>query len=188
MAARKKEREQAAMNKLFEQHSYVGGRLPDILDPATPPDTPQAPKVVPIWDPPSDDVEEERPKRGARSEKTTGLQIVITQIQRNGFPHPLKQGNFLMLPKVFKALLSLEQMSVIQVVYEILDRTIGWADKKGEHGRREWARLSHHDFEMSCGMSKAQVKRGLKGALQKGYIIRRGKLDSFEYCIRWAEE
>jgi hypothetical protein len=192
MPLSKSEREQAAMNKLFEQRSYVGGRLPDILQP-TPPIEEVAP---PIWEvkPEAKPIEEAsaeseeyiRPKRKARSEKATGLHIILTQIQRDGFPHPMNQGSFLMLPKVFKTLLSLEPVSVIQVVYEIFDQTIGWVDGQGLHGRKEWARLPLRHFELSCGMTAAQVKRGLKRALQKGYILRRKRLDSFEYGIRWA--
>ena len=197
MAAKKSSsRDQAAMQKLFEQRSYVGGRLPEILDPAPPPEIQQAVQLVPAWeqvspnfeDKKSEDFEVVRPKRKARSEKATGLQIILNAIQRDGFPHPIVQGNFLMLPKVFKALLSLEPVSVIQVVYEIFDQTIGWTDDRGEHGRRQWARLPLRHFEMACGMNPAQVKRGLKRALQNGYILRRNKLDSFEYGIRWAEK
>jgi len=184
-------RDQAAMQKLFEQRAYVGGRLPEILDP-TPPEPPSPPEsppqIAPVWEPPIPDQDGERPKRKARNEKATGLHIILHAIQRDGFPHPLEQGSFLMLPKVFKALLSLEPVAVIQVVYEIFDQTIGWTDSRNEHGRREWARLSLKHFEMACGMNPAQVKRGIKRALQNGYILRRPRLDSFEYGIRWADK
>jgi len=188
MPVSKSERDQAQMNKLFEQRAYVGGRLPEILDPVPPPAIEKAPQFVPVWEPTSPETDEHiRPKRKARSEKATGLHIILTQIQRDGFPHPMNQGSFLMLPKVFKALLSLEPVSVIQVVYEIFDQTIGWIDERGQHGRKEWARLPLRHFELSCGMTSAQVKRGLKRALQNGYILRRNRLDSFEYGIRWAD-
>src|SRR5712691_6851880 len=103
-------RDQEAMQKLFEQRSYVGGRLPQILDPAPPPPAPindnaQPIQIIPTWEPIPRGVEDERPKRKARSEKASGLQIILHSIQRDGFPHPLTQGGFLMLPKVFKALL-----------------------------------------------------------------------------------
>ncbi len=202
-AKRNSSREQAAMQKLFEQRSYVGGRLPEILDPAPPPsalsnDNTQPSQIVPIWETTSREAqnvnftqsinltEDVRPKRKARSDKVTGLHIILNAIQRDGFPHPMIQGSFLMLPKVFKALLSLEPVAVIQVVYEIFDQTIGWTDDRGEYGRREWARLPLRHFEIACGMTSTQVKRGLKRALQKGYILRRPRLDSFEYGIRWA--
>lgn len=188
-AKRNAEREQAAMQKLFENRSYMGGRLPDILNPP-PPDAP-APtpqQLVPTWEPDIPAPDGERPKRKARNEKATGLHIILHAIQRDGFPHPLEQGSFLMLPKVFKALLSLEPVAVIQVVYEIFEQTIGWTDQRGEHGRREWARLSLKHFELACGMNPAQVKRGIKRALQNGYVLRRPRLDSFEYGIRWADK
>jgi hypothetical protein len=184
---RNAEREQEALQKLFEQRSYIGGRLPEILDP-TPPDAPkELPSIVPTWEPVIPPEDGERPKRKARSEKVTGLHVILHSIQRDGFPHPVEQGSFLMLPKVFKALLALEPVAVIQVVYEIFEQTIGWTDSRSDHGRREWARLSMRHFELSCGMTSAQVKRGLKRALQNGYIIRRPRLDSFEYRIRWSE-
>jgi hypothetical protein len=36
-------------------------------------------------------------------------------------------------------------------------------------------------------MTTKQVTRGLKRAIQQGYILRRPRLDSFEYAIRWAD-
>jgi hypothetical protein len=36
-------------------------------------------------------------------------------------------------------------------------------------------------------MDNMQVLRGLKRAMQRGYILRRPRLDSFEYAIRWAD-
>ena len=101
---RNAEREQEALQKLFEQRSYIGGRLPEILDP-TPPDAPkELPSIVPTWDPVIPPEDGERPKRKARSEKVTGLHVILHSIQRDGFPHPVEQGSFLMLPKVFKAI------------------------------------------------------------------------------------
>jgi len=40
---------------------------------------------------------------------------------------------------------------------------------------------------MSCGMTLSQVQRGLKAALNRGYIVRRSRLGSYEYSIRWRE-
>ena len=188
MAAKRNTRDEAAMQKLFEQRSYVGGRLPEILDPTTAPEIEQAVQLVPVWEPALREVDDARPKRKARSEKVTGLQIILNAVQRDGFPHPMNQGNFLMLPKVFKALLSLEPVAVIQGVYEMCEHTIGWNDPQGEHGRREWARLPLRHFELACGMSEKQVLRGLKRALQQGYILRRPCFDSYEYGIRWADK
>ena len=92
-----------------------------------------------------------------------------------------------MLPHEFKALLALESLAVVQIVYEVFERTIGWEDKAEPRGRREWARLSIRYFQMSCGMTLSQVQRGLKGALNRGYIIRRSRLGSYEYSIRWRK-
>ena len=92
-----------------------------------------------------------------------------------------------MLPHEFKALLALEPLAVVQVVYEVFERTIGWEDKSEARGRREWARLSIKYFQMSCGMTLSQVQRGLKGALNRGYIVRRSRLGAYEYSIRWRE-
>jgi len=131
-------------------------------------------------------LEGDRRGRGKRSDKVTGLHIVLQQIQRDGFPHPAT-GGFVMVPRVIKALLCLEPLAVIQVVFEIFEQTVGWEDKKGLHGRREWARLSLRHFELACGMDNMQVLRGLKRAIQRGYILRRPRLDSFEYAIRWAD-
>ena len=116
----------------------------------------------------------------------TGLHVVLQQIQRDGFPHPAT-GGFVMVPRVIKALLCLEPLAVIQVVFEIFEQTVGWEDKKGLHGRREWARLPLRHFELACGMDNMQVLRGLKRAMQRGDILRRPRLDSFEYAIRWAD-
>src|SRR2546421_1449356 len=65
--------------------------------------------------------------------------------------------------------------------------TIGWEDKTAPRERRQWVRLSIRYFQMSCGMTLSQVQRGLKGALNRGYIIRRSRLGSYEYSIRWRE-
>jgi len=78
-------------------------------------------------------------------------------------------------------------LAVVQVVYEVFERTIGWEDKAVARGRREWARLSIRYFQMSCGMTLSQVQRGLKGALNRGYIVRRSRLGVYEYSIRWRE-
>jgi hypothetical protein len=193
MPPKKNERDQAAMNKLFEQRSYMGGRLPEILGPVPPPAIQNAPKLVPVWEQPPEeqepsDEDEPRKKRGPKSEKKTGLQVVLQQIRRDGFQHPVDHGNFLMLPKGYKALLSLETQAVAQIVLEIFERTIGWVDKSGKLGRREWARISVRDFELACGITEKQAKAGIKKALQQGYILRRPKLGSFEFSIRWAEK
>ena len=195
MKRKKRVDDAAAFEKLMWERQYLGGRFPEPEEP-TPLDAP-APaqdKVVPEAPPEAEASEGDmldlpetgRHGRGARADKVTGLHIVLHQIQRDGFPHPAT-GGYVMVPRVIKALLSLEPVAVIQVVFEICEQTVGWVDPHGKHGRREWARLSLRHFELACGMTAHQVLRGLKRALQQGYILRRPRLDSFEYAIRWAE-
>ena len=194
------DREKTAIRRLFEEKRHIGGRLPTITEAPeeeSPPENPQeellqSPLMLPA-SPQATDFEDLTPeeiqtrKKGKRSEKTTGLQIVLNAVRLNGFPHPRERQGFLMLPHEFKALLALEPLAVVQVVYEVFERTIGWEDKSEARGRREWARLSIKYFQMSCGMTLSQVQRGLKGALNRGYIIRRSRLGAYEYSIRWRE-
>jgi hypothetical protein len=189
-------REKTAIRRLFEEKRHIGGRLPHITEITEEDHQPQEAPSIPIAPPPSPqetdftDItpEEFSPrKKGKRSDKATGLQVVLNAVRRDGFPHPRDRQGFLMLPHEFKALLALEPLAVVQIVYEVFERTIGWEDKAEPRGRREWARLSIRYFQMSCGMTLSQVQRGLKGALNRGYIIRRSRLGSYEYSIRWRE-
>ena len=187
----REQREQAAMQKLFEQRSHIGGRLPKILDPSPPAPEPSLPSApVPTQVPPTgQDAELETPRRGRgpRMEKKTGLHVVLQSIKVNGFPHPA-HGGFIMVPRVMNALLSLERVAVIQVVFEICAQTVGWEDKHGKYGRREWVRLSIRHFEIACGMKASQVVDALRRAVQQGYIRRRPRAGGNEYAIRWAED
>jgi hypothetical protein len=189
-------REKTAIRRLFEEKRHIGGRLPHITDvpeeEKQPEEVPRLP-IAPYPAPQVADFEDITPedfsprKKGKRSDKATGLQVVLNAVRRDGFPHPRERQGFLMLPHEFKALLALEPLAVVQIVYEVFERTIGWEDKTEPRGRREWARLSIRYFQMSCGMTLSQVQRGLKGALNRGYIIRRSRLGSYEYSIRWRE-
>jgi hypothetical protein len=194
------QREKTAIRRLFEEKRHIGGRLPSITEvpeEATQPVHQQAELPgLPIAPPPApgmidfdDLMPEDFPirKKGKRSEKSTGLQVILNAVRRDGFPHPRERQGFLMLPHEFKALLALESLAVVQVVYEIFERTIGWEDRAEPRGRREWARLSIRYFQLSCGMTLSQVQRGLKGALNRGYIVRRSRLGAYEYSIRWRE-
>src|SRR5919109_3060153 len=189
-------REKTAIRRLFEEKRHIGGRLPHIPEVAEEeqqPDEVSSLPVAPYPSPPPAAFEDITPedftprKKGKRSDKATGLQLVLNAVRRDGFPHPRERQGFLMLPHEFKALVALEPLTVVQVVYEVFERTIGWEDKTEPRGRREWARLSIRYFQMSCGMTLSQVQRGLKGALNRGYIIRRSRLGSYEYSIRWRE-
>ena len=195
MRRKKRTDDAAAFEKLMWERQYLGGRFPEpseepSADAQAPPEqlsTQEAPHVTEPTEGDSQDLlEGDRRGRGKRSDKVTGLHVVLQQIQRDGFPHPAT-GGFVMVPRVIKALLCLEPLAVIQVVFEIFEQTVGWEDKKGLHGRREWARLPLRHFELACGMDNMQVLRGLKRAMQRGYILRRPRLDSFEYAIRWAD-
>jgi len=189
-------REKTAIRRLFEEKRHIGGRLPHITEVAeeeqSPDEVPRLP-VAPLPSPHQAEFDDIAPedftprKKGKRSDKATGLQLVLNAVRRDGFPHPHERQGFLMLPHEFKALLALEPLAVVQVVYEVFERTIGWEDKTEPRGRREWARLSLRYFQLSCGMTLSQVQRGLKGALNRGYIIRRSRLGSYEYSIRWRE-
>lgn len=88
-----------------------------------------------------------------------------------------------------KMLLTLEPVAVVQVVHEILGLTLGQDDIHSSTGRREWCKLSLRDLEESRSMGRAQVQRGIKGALEGGYILRRAlKSGGYEYAIRWRDE
>lgn len=195
MRRKKRTDDAAAFEKLMWERQYLGGRFPEPSEEASSevqalPEQPSTQEAPQGPEPPEGDsqdlLEGDRRGRGKRSDKVTGLHIVLQQIQRDGFPHPAT-GGFVMVPRVIKALLCLEPLAVIQVVFEIFEQTVGWEDKKGLHGRREWARLPLRHFELACGMDNMQVLRGLKRAMQRGYILRRPRLDSFEYAIRWAD-
>ncbi len=165
--ATKKEKDarlaQEAFNSVFEG-ARVEGRVPDLKLPQKPPPS----------SPPPD----------TQSARKTGLYLLLPH---GGFTHP-ENGHFLMMPKEFKAILSLEKKAVAQVVYEIIDQTIGWEDPEGRGGRREWAKLSLRHFIIACGMSMSQVQRGLKAALNNGYIIRRPAQGEYDYSIKWRDQ
>lgn len=114
------------------------------------------------------------------------FEMVCETVRLNGFTHP-EQGQFIMLPREFEALLALEKKAVVQVVFLILRETIGWMDEDGRYQRREWVQLGQRHFEVTCG-SKSQGFYGVKTAIQKGYILRRPCKNSFEYSIRWKGE
>jgi hypothetical protein len=128
-----------------------------------------------------------RRKKGARHEKVSGLHIKLEQIKQHGFDHPVSSRHFLMVPPDdFLALLALEPLSVIQVVFLILRETVGWESPDGLHGRREWICISAQDFERRGVAGRAQARRGLKRAEEQGYIRKRVVGNGYEYAIRWA--
>src|SRR5215510_10269477 len=77
------------------------------------------------------------PQEGERSEgigaaqSSSSLNVRVTHpvfemvreaVRRDGFTHP-EQGQFIMLPREFEALLALENKAVVQVVFLILRET-----------------------------------------------------------------
>ena len=188
MAESRSQKDQAALNKLFEQRSYVGGKLPNILEPTQPPQAP----APPVWEPKPEDPAQPQPVPPP-SERPTGLQLVLHQVQVRGFTHPSK-GGWLQLPPEFDAILALERKSVAQVVLEVMRRTVGFVDPdgepddKGRPARVEWATLTHKHFQLAMGASPTQVNTGIKIALDRQYIERRyvGR-GRWEYRVRWEE-
>jgi hypothetical protein len=130
-----------------------------------------------------------KPKRRrepeADTETTSPIAHTLYSLQTFGFTHP-SQGNFLMIPKEFEAILLLETKAVAAVVWEIAQQTIGWADGREPGSRREWAPLTKRHFERAKKLSGAQAQRGITRALDRGYIERQ-KLGArrYEYRLRW---
>jgi len=87
------------------------------------------------------------------------FEMVRAALRRDGFTHP-EQGQFIMLPREFEALLALENKAVVQVVFLILRETIGWTDEDGRHKRREWVQLGR-------SILRLPVDRNLKDSMGK---------------------
>jgi len=122
-----------------------------------------------------------------RQPRKSGLYTILQAAQQHGITHPTV-GGFLQLPREFDAILALEQKAVAQVVLEVLRQTIGTPefDKHGHAQRREWATISQEHFARAGLMTKKAAWRGIKEALDKGYIKRRKVgAQRFEYTIRW---
>jgi hypothetical protein len=118
----------------------------------------------------------------------SGLHVRLEYIKYHGFEHPAASKSFLMIPPDdFLALLSLEPLAVIQVVFVIWRETVGWEDPTGLYGRREWVGISPQDFERRGIAGRAQARRGLKRAEEQGYIRRRTSGSGFEYAVRWRK-
>jgi hypothetical protein len=134
-----------------------------------------------------------RPQRRAepvprpRPERKSGLYAVLHAARQHGFT-PSKEGFWVMLPKEFDAILALEHKAVAQVVLEILRQTIGTVvyTQDGSTTRKEWATISYRHFARAGLMASKAAQRGIKEALDKGYIERR-KVGArrYEYRLRW---
>ena len=118
-----------------------------------------------------------------RPPRKSGLYALLHAAQQHGITHP-RDGFWTMLPKEFDAILALEHKSIAQVVLEVLRKTIGRVSD-GQEGRREWAGISQRDFARAGLMTSKAAQRGINGALDKGYILRRRVgAQRFEYAIR----
>jgi hypothetical protein len=119
-----------------------------------------------------------------RPARKSGLYTVLHAAQQFGFTHP-RDGFWTMLPKEFQAILALESKDISQVVLEILMQTIGKVGD-GADGRREWVALSYRHFARIGLMTSKAAQRGIKSALDKGYILRRNVgARRYEYALRW---
>jgi hypothetical protein len=112
------------------------------------------------------------------------------ELPLEGFTHP-RDGQASKIAQEFKAVLARESKAVAQVVYEVIDQTVGWNAVSGYEGQQEWVPLSLQHFVHACEMSISQVQKGVKTALSHGYIIRRplrSPSEGYEYAIRWRTE
>jgi hypothetical protein len=122
-----------------------------------------------------------------RPARKSGLYAVLHAAQQHGFTHP-REGFWTMLPKEFDAVLALEPKPIAQVVLEVLRQTIGTPvyGQDGHSTRQEWAAISKRHFARAGLMDYKSAQRGITGALDKGYILRRRVgAQRFEYAIRW---
>jgi len=144
------------------------GRVPRILKEPLPPHTTAVPPPI-------------RSRRAVRP---------TLELPLEGFTHP-RDGQASNIAQEFKAVLARESKAVAQVVYEVIDQTVGWNAVSGYEGQREWAPLSLQHFVHACEMSISQVQKGVKTALSHEYIIRRplrSPSEGYEYAIRWRTE
>ena len=109
--------------------------------------------------------------------------LTLPRLQQHGFTHP-QNGYWLMMPQDFAVLVAYETKAVVQVVLEVLQRTIG-AVGDGPGGRKLWAELSTWECAKTGLMSHSAAQRGLKDAVERGYILRRSCEGHYEYALKW---
>jgi hypothetical protein len=125
------------------------------------------------------------PVGGDAPQSYSPIDLTLHSIQAFGFTHP-NHGHYLMAPKEFQAILARETNAVAQVIWEIMQQTIGWDTGRETGGRREWAPLSVRHFERARILSRSQAEKGFKQALEKHYIERRKRgANRYEYRLRW---
>src|SRR5439155_26026678 len=100
------------------------------------------------------------------------IEHTLYSVQQFGFTHP-STGRFLMAPKEFQAILALETKAVADVIWELMQQTIGWTDGRESEGGRAWARLSVRHFEREKIAPRSQAEAGIKRALAMGHIEHR---------------
>jgi hypothetical protein len=110
--------------------------------------------------------------------------LTLPRIQERGLTHP-QNGGWLMLPPEFDAIFAYEIKAVVQVVLVIIRKTIGVVGD-GPYDRGLWMKLSVRKIAAEGHMHPAFAQRGLKLALEKGYLKRRlTPTKRWEYSIRW---
>src|SRR6266478_3289220 len=109
--------------------------------------------------------------------------LTLPDIQKHGFTHPAN-GYFLMLPREYDVVAALESKAVDVVILAMLRRTVGVVGQ-GPRDRGEWVNLSIHALADATLLPFSQAQKGLKDALEKGYVQRRKAGRSWEYSVRW---
>jgi len=110
--------------------------------------------------------------------------ITVPRLAPQTFVHP-DDGHWLKLPEGFERLLFQAPVSVTQVVYLVLKRTM---QATGSLPPRDpyYVKLSYAYFMRGGRMSSKSVERGLQEAVARGYLLRRrvGK-QQWEYAVQW---
>lgn len=112
--------------------------------------------------------------------------ITVPRLASQTFVHP-EDGHWLKEPEGFERMLFQAPLSVTQVVYLVLKRTM---QATGSFPPREpyYVKLSYAYFMRGGRMSHMSVVRGLQEAVEHGYLLRRrvGK-QQWEYAVQWKE-
>ena len=110
--------------------------------------------------------------------------ITVPRLAPQTFVHP-DDGHWLKLPEGFERMLFQAPLSVTQVVYLVLKRTM---QLTGSLPRREpyYVKLSYAYVMRGGRMSSKSVERGLQEAVAGGHLLRRrvGK-QQWEYAVQW---
>jgi hypothetical protein len=109
--------------------------------------------------------------------------LTLPRLQQHGFTHP-QNGHWLMMPHDFAVLVAYETKAVVQVVLEVLQRTIG-TPGEGPGDRKLWTALSMWQCAETGLISPGAAERGLKDAVSRGYLLRRLHEGHYEYAIKW---